>query len=341
MMRQLGAMRTAGDGEFGDAGILVAPDYFQWVRYEIVADATAIIQQTASMIVIDRAPRIGVYSSNEDAVTRTMDDAGLPYTIFHEEEILAGCLANYDWLHVHHEDFTGQGGDGGLAVPTLVSVSDKTGATADGPAGGTVWIKASGFSTYEDGNRNIKVWFENTQLRLATTTATYSTDALSADKYLVTATDNGEFEVTALVPTLPNGTYRVYAQVKDEYRTTSSHDLRLVGAARDHGHRRRRGIRSTARRAADSSSGAAASARARPTPTSGSAAPRSPSPRPPPPSPTTTPPTGSSPRTRRAPGRYPSRRPTGSATAPSRCRPSSSGRRRTSSSTGSTATATP
>jgi hypothetical protein len=138
-----------------------------------------------------------------------------PYVTLTEEQILAGALANYDWLHIHHEDFTGEGDDESANVPTLVSVTDKTGTIAEGPGGGTIWIKGSGFLPVDDGHRNIKVWFENTQLRL-TDTATYSTDFLSADGMLVNATDTGLWEITALVPALPNGTYRVYAQVLDD-----------------------------------------------------------------------------------------------------------------------------
>lgn len=227
LMEQLGAMKTSGGGEFGSAGVFVNADYFQWVKYEIVTDASTIIQQTSAMIVIDRAPRIGVYSSNIDAVTRTMDDAGLPFDMFHDN-ITPEFLSSYDWLHIHHEDFTGGGNDGGLAVPEITTVTDKTGTIDQGPSGGTIWIKATGFSNYEDGHRDIKVWFHNTQLAL-TNTATYTNDFTSADGMLVNADDNSRWEVSATVPILPNGTYRVYAQVKDEY--TNYVDYTITGSA--------------------------------------------------------------------------------------------------------------
>lgn len=64
---------------------------------------------------LDKAPRIAVYSpKNElindesDAVINVLDYAEIPYTIIYDEEILKDELANYDWLHLHHEDFTGQ-----------------------------------------------------------------------------------------------------------------------------------------------------------------------------------------------------------------------------------------
>jgi len=64
---------------------------------------------------LDQAPRIAVYSpKNEliadesDAVISVLDYAEIPYTILYDEEILKDELANFDWLHLHHEDFTGQ-----------------------------------------------------------------------------------------------------------------------------------------------------------------------------------------------------------------------------------------
>jgi hypothetical protein len=64
---------------------------------------------------LDKAPRIAVYSpKNEliadesDAVINVLDFAEIPYTILYDEEILKDELANFDWLHLHHEDFTGQ-----------------------------------------------------------------------------------------------------------------------------------------------------------------------------------------------------------------------------------------
>lgn len=67
------------------------------------------------VVQLDKAPRIAVYSpKNElindesDAVINVLDYAEIPYTIIYDEEILKDELANYDWLHLHHEDFTGQ-----------------------------------------------------------------------------------------------------------------------------------------------------------------------------------------------------------------------------------------
>jgi hypothetical protein len=68
-----------------------------------------------NVVRMETAPRIAVYSpKNElimdetDAVITVLDYAEIPYTILYDEEVLKDELAKYDWLHLHHEDFTGQ-----------------------------------------------------------------------------------------------------------------------------------------------------------------------------------------------------------------------------------------
>lgn len=93
------------------------------VSYESVSDAVAnrILKEIASPAVnmnvvrMEKSPRIAVYSpKNEflldetDAVITVLDYAEIPYKILYDEEVLADELAKYDWLHTHHEDFTGQ-----------------------------------------------------------------------------------------------------------------------------------------------------------------------------------------------------------------------------------------
>jgi hypothetical protein len=95
------------------------------VGYEVIgADkVNAILQEIANpetnmnVVKLERAPRIAVYSpKNEliqdetDAVINVLDFAEIPYKILYDEEILKDELANFDWLHLHHEDFTGQVG---------------------------------------------------------------------------------------------------------------------------------------------------------------------------------------------------------------------------------------
>lgn len=66
-------------------------------------------------IILERPTRIAVYvpPSNDpwdDAVRMALDYAGIPYDLVWDKEVLAGKLSQYDWLHLHHEDFTGQFG---------------------------------------------------------------------------------------------------------------------------------------------------------------------------------------------------------------------------------------
>ena len=64
---------------------------------------------------LEKAPRIAVYTPPskqpwDDAVTLALTYAEIPYDTLWDEEVLSGKLSEYDWLHLHHEDFTGQYG---------------------------------------------------------------------------------------------------------------------------------------------------------------------------------------------------------------------------------------
>ncbi len=64
---------------------------------------------------LEKAPKIAVYVPPtfkpwDDAVTLALEYAEIPYTKVWDDEVLSGKLAEYDWLHLHHEDFTGQYG---------------------------------------------------------------------------------------------------------------------------------------------------------------------------------------------------------------------------------------
>jgi hypothetical protein len=93
------------------------------VSYEVMSDAqyNGILQQIADpnfngdVIKLEKAPRIGVYTPPnklpwDDAVTLALTYAEIPYDKLYDDELLADNLHNYDWLHLHHEDFTGQYG---------------------------------------------------------------------------------------------------------------------------------------------------------------------------------------------------------------------------------------
>ncbi len=68
-----------------------------------------------AVVRLEKAPKIAVYVPPgfqpwDDAVTLALDYAKIPYTKIWNDEILRGDLSKYDWLHLHHEDFTGQYG---------------------------------------------------------------------------------------------------------------------------------------------------------------------------------------------------------------------------------------
>ena len=68
-----------------------------------------------NVVRLEKAPRIAVYVPPgfqpwDDAVTMVLEYAGVPYTKIWNDEILRGDLSKYDWVHLHHEDFTGQYG---------------------------------------------------------------------------------------------------------------------------------------------------------------------------------------------------------------------------------------
>jgi hypothetical protein len=93
------------------------------VSYQLITDAqsTAILMELSDpnvnmdAVKLEKAPKIAVYSPPgmqpwDDAVTLVLTYAEIPYDIVYDEEVLAGKLLLYDWLHLHHEDFTGQYG---------------------------------------------------------------------------------------------------------------------------------------------------------------------------------------------------------------------------------------
>ncbi len=93
------------------------------VTFQIIADvqSTAILTEIADpevnmdIINLHTAPKVVVYSPKtnqpwDDAVTLVLTYAEIPYDVVYDEEILEGVLPLYDWLHLHHEDFTGQYG---------------------------------------------------------------------------------------------------------------------------------------------------------------------------------------------------------------------------------------
>lgn len=93
------------------------------VSYEIVADAqySLILNDIANpeknmdVVKLEKAPKIAVYSPKskqpwDDAVTLVLTYAEIPYDVIYDEEVMTDKLLEYEWLHLHHEDFTGQYG---------------------------------------------------------------------------------------------------------------------------------------------------------------------------------------------------------------------------------------
>ena len=93
------------------------------ISHQVIADvqASQILQQIADpesnteRVKLEVAPKVAVYSPSgkqpwDDAVTLVLTYAEIPYEVVYDAEIMAGTLPVYDWLHLHHEDFTGQYG---------------------------------------------------------------------------------------------------------------------------------------------------------------------------------------------------------------------------------------
>jgi hypothetical protein len=72
-------------------------------------------EENMEVVLLEKAPRIAVYTPQnkqpwDDAVTLALAYAEVPYDKIWDKEVLQGDLEKYDWLHLHHEDFTGQYG---------------------------------------------------------------------------------------------------------------------------------------------------------------------------------------------------------------------------------------
>ncbi|MEP3388682.1 MAG: asparagine synthetase B [Reichenbachiella sp.] len=93
------------------------------VSYLVISDAQAngILSEIASpssnmdAMKLEKYPKIAVYSPKskqpwDDAVTLVLTYAEIPYDVVFDDELMYDELPKYDWLHLHHEDFTGQYG---------------------------------------------------------------------------------------------------------------------------------------------------------------------------------------------------------------------------------------
>lgn len=93
------------------------------VTYQVISDdkAQIILEDISSpsknqeAVSLEKAPKIAVYSPKDkmpwdDAVTMVLTYAEIPFDVIYDEEVLNDKLILYEWLHLHHEDFTGQYG---------------------------------------------------------------------------------------------------------------------------------------------------------------------------------------------------------------------------------------
>ena len=93
------------------------------ISYEVISDGDAAQIRTElsspdvnmDVVKLQKPPKVAVYSPKtaqpwDDAVTLAMTYAEIPYDLIFDEDVLNNKLPEYDWLHLHHEDFTGQMG---------------------------------------------------------------------------------------------------------------------------------------------------------------------------------------------------------------------------------------
>ena len=93
------------------------------VSFEVISDSKteSILEEISSpsqnmeAVILEKAPKIAVYTPYgkqpwDDAVTMVLTYAEIPYETVYDEEVLNDGLLAFDWLHLHHEDFTGQYG---------------------------------------------------------------------------------------------------------------------------------------------------------------------------------------------------------------------------------------
>jgi hypothetical protein len=93
------------------------------ITFQTISEAqyTGILSEIADpnanmdVMKLEKVPKIAVYTPKgkqpwDDAVTMVLTYAEIPYDKIYDDEVLSGVLPKYDWLHLHHEDFTGEYG---------------------------------------------------------------------------------------------------------------------------------------------------------------------------------------------------------------------------------------
>ncbi|MDH4128785.1 MAG: asparagine synthetase B, partial [Spirochaetota bacterium] len=110
-----GSFLFPGNEEFKEKAAFMNVSYIFISEAEKKSIYKTIETKNMHRIELNKAPRVAVYSPPDkepwdDAVTLVLTYAEIPYDIIWDKEVISGSLSKYDWLHLHHEDFTGQYG---------------------------------------------------------------------------------------------------------------------------------------------------------------------------------------------------------------------------------------
>ncbi len=94
---------------------IMGVDFEETSEAELLSIRQIVKQENMDEVLLEVPPRIAVYSPPhkqpwDDAVTLALTYAEVPYDVIYDTDILSGKLGDYDWIHLHHEDFTGQYG---------------------------------------------------------------------------------------------------------------------------------------------------------------------------------------------------------------------------------------
>jgi hypothetical protein len=94
---------------------LLGVDFEPIGEADLAAIRVTVAQENMDEVLLEKPPRIAVYSPPymqpwDDAVTMALTYAEVPFDVIYDPDVLDGSLRDYDWLHLHHEDFTGQYG---------------------------------------------------------------------------------------------------------------------------------------------------------------------------------------------------------------------------------------
>jgi hypothetical protein len=110
-----GSFMMDGADLIGRKAALMGVAFFIVTPGEAAEIYRTIEEENMEVVLLEKAPAIAVYAPPDrdpwdDAVRLALEYAEIPHTIIYDREVLAGRLETFDWLHLHHEDFTGQYG---------------------------------------------------------------------------------------------------------------------------------------------------------------------------------------------------------------------------------------